>query len=177
MASIRANCQVSYASVYVPLLFVAVIISTALSTGKLDKSIYYFSTILGTLAAWALWIKSVQRQRYVEFSPSQMQASVHTSSLLFSRSIKKYPLEGFGTVRSYVTIGRFPKNRVELVTKQGGESLLVASFIPRSGARSFWSLPTAAENIEATELRNALSSQFGFTNQGFLGVKAVGAQL
>lgn len=80
-------------------------------------------------------------------------------------------------MRSYTTIGRFTKNHVELVTKSGGEALIVAAFVPGINAQSFWSVPTEVESVKARYLRKEISSRCELIDQGFLGSKTVGALL
>lgn len=177
MPSIRATNEVSYMSVYAILAVLAFITVPELALGSLSKELLVASAVLATLAAVAYWVKLVQQHRWCEITPHANQVTVHSVSPFFSARKQQYPLSQFGSVRSYITPGRFPRNRVELVTKAGGEALLVAWFTPSNGARSFWSMPTEAENPKAASARDAIANQCALVNSGFLGTKLVGAQI
>jgi hypothetical protein len=177
MQSIRATNEVSYMSVYAILAVLAFVAVPELALGSQSKELLVASAVLATLAAIAYWVKLVQQQRWCEITPHANQVTVHSVSPFFSARKQQYPLSQFGSVRSYITPGRFPRNRVELVTKAGGEALLVAWFTPSNGARSFWSIPTEAENPKAASARNAIANQCALVNSGFLGTRLVGAQL
>jgi hypothetical protein len=133
--------------------------------------------ILGGCALVAIWVKSVQAKRSVEIDAALNTVSIHSVSALFRPGIRRYPLDKFGSVRSYVTSGRYAKVVVELVTKPGGEALFVAAFPPDNGAKSFWSMSTEAENTEAASLRQAISAYAGVKDHGFLNTRLVGALL
>lgn len=72
---------------------------------------------------------------------------------------------------------RSPINRVEHVTKDGGEALLVAVFNPSNVAPSFISLPKEDENKSAEHLRQKIAFRIGVVDRGFLGNTMFGAQL
>jgi len=177
MPSIRANNELSYISVYAILAVVAFITVPELALGNLSKELLVASMVFVALAALVYWVKLVQRHRWCEIAPHANQVTVHSVSPFLAPREQHYPLSEFGSVRSYIAPGRFARNRVELVTKAGGEALLVAWFAPSNGARSFWSMPTEAENPKAASLREAIAKQCGLIDSGFLGTKLVGAQI
>jgi hypothetical protein len=177
MPSVRANNEVSYISVYAILAVLAFATVPELALGGLSKELLVASVVLVALAALVYWVKLVQRHRWCEIAPHANQVTVHSVSPFFSARKQHYPLSQFGSVRSYITPGRFARNRVELVSKAGGEALLVAWFAPSNGARSFWSTPTEAESPKAASVREAIANQCALVDNGFLGTKLVGAQI
>jgi hypothetical protein len=177
MATLRANNEVSYLSVYVTLAVSVFGTVRALALGELSNGQLALSVTFIALAGIFYWVKLIQQHCWCEITTYANQVTVHSVSPFFSPQQQHYPLSQFGSVRSYLTLSRFPSNRVELVTKAGGEALLVAWFEPSNGARSFWSMPTEAESTKAALLREAIAKQFGLIDQGFLGTKLVGTQI
>jgi hypothetical protein len=177
MTSIRANSEVSYISVYMILAVLVIAIGPELALGSLSKELLATSAVLIALAGLFYWVKLIQRHRLCEITVLTNQVTIHSVSPLFSPRQKHYPLEQFGSVRSYISLGRFPRNRVELVTKAGGEALLVAWFVPSNGARSFWSVPAEAESPKAALIRKTIADQCGLIDPGFQGTKMVGAEI
>lgn len=177
MTPIRANNEVSYISVYAILAVLAFATVPELALGGLSNELLAASAILGTLAGLVYWVKLIQRGRWCEIAVHVNQVTVHSVSLFLSPRQQHYPLSQFSAVRSYITSGRFARNRVELVTKAGGEALLVAWFAPSNGARSFWSMPTEAESPKAALVRVSIANQCGLIDHGFLGTRLVGAEI
>lgn len=174
---IHARSQVSYLLLYMLIGALVLEALRAIALGELTKSVLVIASILTlvTLVSW--WIKAVQSRRWIEIDPQTRQVTIHAVSAFFSPIQNHYPLNQFSSVRSYMTIGRFPKNHVELVTKSGGEALIVAVFFPGIKAPSFWSVPTEVESAKAMHLRREISSRCGLIDGGFLGSKMVGALL
>ena len=177
MTPIRANNEVSYISVYAILAVLAIKTVPELVQGGLSNRHLTASAILVTLVSLVYWVKLIQRSRWCEIAVNANQVTVHSVSLFFSPRQRHYPLSQFGSVRSYITLGRFTTNRVELVTQDGGEALLVACFVPSNGARSFWSIPTEAESFKAALVRESIATQCGIIDHGFLGTRLVGAEI
>lgn len=83
----------------------------------------------------------------------------------------------FGSDQSYILQARSPINRVEPVTKNGGEAWLVAVLNPSNAASSFISLPKEGENKNAEHLRQEIAFRIGVAGRGFLGNTMFAAQL
>jgi hypothetical protein len=172
---IQARDQVSYVLVYMLIGALMLEALRAIALGELTKNSMVTATLFAVTALVSGWIKAVQSRRRVEIDPQTGHVTIYFVSAFFSSTQIRYPLEQFGSVRSYITIGRFPKNYVELVTRNGGEALIVAAFAPTNGASSFWSFPTDTESAKAMHLRKEISSQCGLIDGGFLGSRMVGA--
>ncbi len=174
---INARSQVSYILLYVLIGALALEAFLVIARGELTKSALGITSILILVTIVSWWIKAVQSRRRIEIDARTRQVTIHAVSAFFSPIKNHYPLDQFGSVRSYTTIGRFPKNQVELVTKSGGEALMVAAFVPGISAPSFWSVPKEVESAKARYLRKEISRRCGLIDQGFLGSKLVGALL
>lgn len=174
---IHARSQVSYILLYVLIGALVLEAFRFFALGELTKSALGIASILVLVILVSWWIKAVQSRRRIEIDPQTRQVTIHAVSAFLSPVQNHYPLDQFGSVRSYTTIGRFPKNHVELVTKSGGEALIAASFFPGINALSFWSVPTEVESVMARHLRTEISSRCGLIDEGFLGSKMVGALL
>ncbi|WP_436074553.1 hypothetical protein [Acidovorax delafieldii] len=172
---IHARDQVSYISVYLLLGPLVWVVARSIVLEDFNKGQYTAASLLAFLAILSGWTKARQSCRRTEIDAQGKQVTIHSVSPLFSPIQHRYPLEQFGSVRSYITLGRFPQNLVELVTQSGGEALLVAAFSPRGGAPTFWSMPTETENVKAMRLRQTISDQCGLVDQGFLSPRMVGA--
>lgn len=177
MTSVRVNNEVSYMSVYVIFAVLVVGVGPELALGNLGKEVLVIALAATSLALIGIWIKLIQTRRQCEVDVLGNRVTIHSVSPFFLETHRHHQLDQFGSVRSYITPGRFPRNRVELVTKGGGEALLVAWFQPSNGARSFWSIPTEAESPKAALIRRNLASQCGLADEGFQGTKMVGAQI
>lgn len=177
MAPVCARNEVSYVSVYSILAFLVFALAPDLAMGSLSKKLLATSAVFISLAGLLYWVKLIQRHRLCEITMLANQVTIHSISPVFLPRHKYYPLDQFGYVRSFITPGSFPCNRVELVTKAGGEALLVAWFVPSNSARSFWSLPTVTESPKAALTRKAISNQCGLIDHGFQGRKMVGAEI
>lgn len=172
---IHARDQTSYIPVYMlaGALALEVLRVLALEEWTESRLVIMLLLALATLATW--WIKAVQSHRRTEINPQTRQVTTHAVTAGFSPIKNHYPLDQFCEVRSYTTIGRFPKNHVELVMKSGGRALIVATFTPSVESRSFWSIPKESESAMAMQLRKEIASRCGFTDRGFLGSRLTGA--
>jgi hypothetical protein len=177
MTSIRASSEISYISVYTILVVLVIATGPELALGSLSNELLATSAVLIAVAVLFYWVKHIQRRRLCEITVLANQVTIHSVSPLFTRRQKHYPLEQFGTVQSYISPGRFSRNRVELVTKTGGEALLVAWFVPSNEARSFWSMPSEAESPKAALIRKTIADQCGLIDLGFQGTKMVGPEV
>jgi hypothetical protein len=84
--------------------------------------------------------------------------------------IKTFPIALFACVRTFNTLGKWPKTRVELVAGDGKLTVLLAQFDAGvTKASSFFSLQRYCENVNAAELRKTFSSLTGVTDLGYLG--------
>lgn len=145
--------------------------------GFWDRKLILMAWVFAAISLVLFWAHWIASQRRVSLDKANGQVQICSSSLLFKPRTKSYPLELFGTVQSYLTVGKHPSNRVELVSRTGGEALLLACFEPASTARSFWSFPSVGESHHAQSLRQSVAEQFGLLDRGFLGGRAEGAQL
>lgn len=170
---IAASCQVSFLSVY--MLWGTAVCGILL--GIFDSRALLIGGVFSGLGLIFFWNKVIARRRQVTLDASSGRVSVSTASIFFQPKQRSYPLEMFGSVQSYILPGRYPRNRVELVTTTGGEALLVASFEPSNIARSFWALPTDGESKSAEILRQEIAGQLGLLDRGFLGNRLFGAPL
>lgn len=123
------------------------------------------------------WNKLIASRRQVTLNASSGQVTILSVSAFFKPKQCSYPLEMFGSVQSYVLQGKSPVNRVELLTKTGGEALLLALFEPANVAPSFFSFPADGENKNAERLRQEIAGQLGLLDRGFLGNRMFGVQL
>lgn len=138
-----------------------------------DLAVAASPLILGLLMAWAV---AVAGRRTVEINDRDIV--VNSVTIFFQPRSITCDATQFGKVVSYVTPGRNPVNRVELITKPGGEALLLCTFAPLTAASSsFLSLPTPGEAEAAAALRPRVAHACGVKDGGFLGYRMVGAQL
>jgi hypothetical protein len=124
-----------------------------------------------------IWVELVRGRRTVRIEVDRGTLSVSGLSLFFRPRIVTYQLSEFSSVFSYITVSRFPTNRVELAHSTGGKSLLLAEFETRLSARSFWSAPSEVESLLAVELRASVARAAHLKDAGFLGSRARGKQL
>lgn len=177
MEPIRVQATSSYFSACLLLGFFVIAGAAAFFGQEAAPAKLAAASVLGGLGFIALWVKSVQGKRWLEIDASLNKVSIRTVSPFFTSKTIHYPLSTFGAVRSYITMGLYPGNLVELVTRSGGEALLVTSLAPSNGAKSFWSMPAEAESGHAAELRQQIAAYAGLEDQGYLGTRLVGAQL
>lgn len=123
------------------------------------------------------WSHAIERRRWCEIDPANQRVTVHTVTMWFAPKVQSYSLDRFGAVRSYLTGHKRVDCCVELVTKPGGEGLLLATFPPSSTSTSFWSTPKDSEPATAQTLRKRVAEQCGLEDQGFFGSRWPGAQL
>lgn len=148
-----------------------------LIVGFWDSKLIIMAWVYAAISLVFLWAHWVASKRQVTLDKANGRVQISSVSLLFKPRTKSYPLELFGSVQSYLTVGKHPSNRVELVSRTGGEALLLAWFEPASTARSFWSFPSQGESSHAQSLRQSVAEQFELLDRGFLGGRAEGAQL
>jgi hypothetical protein len=124
-----------------------------------------------------MWVELVRGRRTVRIEIDHGTVSVSSLSPFFRPRLVTYELSEFSSVFSYITVSRFPTNRVELAHSTGGKSLLLAEFETRLSARSFWSAPSEVESHRAVELRASVATTVHLKDAGFLGCRAQGKQL
>lgn len=133
---------------------------------------------IGVLFVMVIYSKIIQFSRSVQIDALGQSILETRKNWLFLSRYRTYALSQFKYVVSYIQPGRIPVNRVELVTKAGGESLLVATFDPSNRSpNSFWSVPVEEESEQAMDLRANLAQRFGFVDQGFVGRRWEGARV
>ena len=145
--------------------------------GFFDPKGFVMAAVFAGLGSLVLWDKVIANQRRVTLDAAKGQVTISRVSAFFKPKHRVYPLELFGSVQSYIVQGKFPINRLEIVTKTGGEALLLALFEPSNVASSFFSLPKDGENKGAERLRQKIAVQLGLLDRGFLGSRMFGAQL
>ncbi|MPT10886.1 MULTISPECIES: hypothetical protein [Comamonas] len=170
---IIVKSQLSLATVYLSLGMVVF----GLLLAFFDTKYLFISVVFGGVGLISLWGKVIANRRQVNLDAAAGQVTISRVSALFRPKQRTYPLEMFGSVQSYILQGKFPINRVELVTKAGGEALMVAQFAPANFAPSFFSFPADGENKCAASLRQEIAVQLGLLDRGFLGNRMFGAQL
>jgi hypothetical protein len=133
---------------------------------------------LYSLLFTTLWSGRNKGRSYTVVDTEKQLVLVHTASILGKIRTSCYDIPAFGSVISYVVVGKNPQNRVELVTHSGGEALLLGEFAPSRETKSFFSLSTGtSESGEAEKLRLQISHACKLKDRGFLGTRWVGAQL
>jgi hypothetical protein len=138
------------------------------------------AALVGTFGAfWVIltYLEFIKYSRYVEIDLVKNRLSVTQRSLLFMKRTSTYNLNQFGSVISYIDFGKVPKNHIELITKAGGESVLIAYFPPSSRNSSFWSFLKEHESESGESLRKELAALLSLQDAGFKGYRMVGAQL
>jgi hypothetical protein len=78
------------------------------------------------------WVEAVRGRRTILIDEHCAAVTLHKVSAFFKPRSRSWHLSTFGSVVSYVTFSRFPVNRLELVTVQSGEALLLANFRTQS---------------------------------------------
>jgi hypothetical protein len=123
------------------------------------------------------WSQAIERLRRCEIDPANRKVMVHTVTMWFAPKVQSYSLDQFGAVRSYLVGHKRVDCHVELVTKPGGEGLLLATFPPSSTSTSFWSMPKESEPATAQTLRQTVAEHCGLKDLGFVNRRGIGAQL
>lgn len=178
MNTIRIDHKPSYLGVYV-MLTLAAFSSLPLLFGEVPGP----GNIVGVATAFSIavlfaWTNLVGSKRSVEIDPDSKVVVIRKVSAFLRPRCIQYPLDRFGSVRSYlVNGGRVVYNIVELVTKEGGRALMVGSFEPASKAKSFTSIPVDDESEQAAALRADIAAATKLKDSGFLGVQMIGAQM
>lgn len=145
--------------------------------GFFDSKGLVMAAVFAGFGSLLLWDKVVANRRRVTLDAAKGQVIISRVSVFFKPKQRVYPLELFGSVQSYILPGKTSVNRVELITKTGGEALLLALFEPSNLAPSFFSFPKDGENKDAECLRQEIAVQLGLLDRGFLGNQMFGAQL
>ena len=145
--------------------------------GFFDPKGLVMAAVFAGLGSLLLWDKVIANRRRVTLDAAKGQVTISRVSAFFKPKQRSYPLDMFGSVQSYILQGKSPVNRVELLTKTGGEALLLALYQPANVAPSFFSVPADGENKSATLLRQEIAAQLGLLDRGFLGNRMFGAQL
>ena len=173
LAPITIKSQLSFAIIYVSLGMTAF----GLLLGFFDPKGLLIAAVFAGFGLLLLWDKVIASRRRVTLDAASGQVVISRVSALFKPKQRVYPLELFGSVHSYILQGKSPVNRLELVTKTGGEALLLALFEPANIASSFFSFPVDGESKSAERLRQEISVQLDLLDRGFLGNRMFGAQL
>lgn len=173
LTPITAKCQLSFLTVH--MCFGTAVFGLLL--GFFDTKNFIWAVVFAGIGLILFWEMVIVSRRQVTLDAANGQVTISRISAFFRPKQRSYPLEMFGSVQSYIPPGRSPVNRVELVTKTGGEALLVALFEPANVAPSFFSFPTKGENKGAERLRQEIAGQLGLLDRGFLGKRMFGAQL
>lgn len=176
MKHLQIRQKASYLTAFVAIAFLLITLPLGLPI-DLDSGSWILPAAWVGLIFLSFWGGLVRSRRCVEFVVPERKVKVRSVSLLFRPQTRVYEMDQFGTVISYVTQGKFPMNRLELLTTSGAESLLVSAFPPANGVRSFWSLPSEVESSEAARFRKEIAEATGLRDGGFLGKRLAGAQL
>ena len=170
---IIVKSQISFGTVYISLGMVIF----GLLLGIFDSKGLIIAAVFAEVGLILLWSKFIASRRRVTLDAANSRVVISSVSAFLKPKQRFYPLEMFGSVQSYILQGKFPINRVELVTKTGGDALMVALFEPANTAPSFFSLPADGENKSAGSLRQEIAGQLGLLDRGFLGNRMFGVQL
>lgn len=123
------------------------------------------------------WVERRCAQRRVEIDAVARQVRVHSVSLLMQPTVAEYPLADFVFIRSFISGSERRANVVELVTRTH-EGLELASFKPSyKRPRGLHLHSLDGESEQAQQLRRDLAAYANIRDLGFLGRRAVGAQL
>lgn len=145
--------------------------------GFFDTKKFIMAVVCAGIGLILFWDRVIANRREVTLDAASGQVTISRVTAFFKQKQRFYPLELFGSVQSYILQGKSPVNRVELVTKTGGEALLLALFEPANVAPSFFSFPADGENKNAERLRQEIAVHLGLLDRGFLGNRMFGAQL
>lgn len=121
-----------------PFVFVGL---SYLHSGEWNKVPLITGAIFLLVPIFGGWSQAIERLRRCEIDPANRKVTVHTLTMWFAPKVQSYSLDQFGAVRSYLVGHKRVDCHVELVTKPGGEGLLLATFPPNSTSTSFWSIP------------------------------------
>lgn len=129
---------------------------------------------IGSVVFWAEWRNA---QRWVDIDADTDQVRVHSLSPLLKPQVAEYRLSDFVFVRSYISGSDRLSNVVELVTRNQ-EGLDLASFKPFYRKPRLLQLHSLdGESEQAQNLRRQVAAYTNVRDLGFLGRRAVGAQL
>ena len=129
-----------------------------------------FMSVLVISALWA-WIEFIASRRTVLINVPQAEVTVRSRTFLFRRQMSRYPLASFQSVYSYNTMGRNPRNRLVLYTREKQELLLVY-LAPGRPSKGFFSL--SGESSEAKQQRENIANFAGLKDAGFFRIPVSG---
>lgn len=134
--------------------------------------------VLGSILVLVVWIELVRGKRFVTIDADSGLVDVHGVSAFFVAKRRTLPLAQFASVVSYlVPTQSLRRNVLELVTAEGGQALMLASYPCGRGKVRQWISPTQSESSEARQFRQIIASECGIHDGGFVGVRMVGAQI
>jgi len=175
------NISIKHKSMYVHIYGVAGLSAVFLMQGlwsQWDSGAAGWSGLVGLMMAGILWwVELVRSGDRVDLDVGQKRLILQKRTVLLVTKVSEYSIDRFSGVRSYITPGRTPSNIVELVTKQGGEGVVVAYMEPGKAAESFFSVSAGCENMEAYLLRKQIAEKAGLVDLGYVGKRMIGAQL
>nr|WP_315225387.1 hypothetical protein [uncultured Albidiferax sp.] len=126
---------------------------------------------VSVLLLWRLWLL---KQVEIELTP-QKTLRIHRRGMWGKTTAAAYPLETFGAIRSFLAGRTNTVSLLELVTKTGGESVLLACRAPVVQSAFWRSAEGNSENPEISQLRATLRERWGFHDHGFQGKRWPGA--
>jgi hypothetical protein len=126
---------------------------------------------LASSAGWAVFLAHmflIGRSRRVHFDPDSRRIIVQWRNFVLAERRKEIPLSRFGSVLSYVPVGKSHDNRVCLVQHTRDRCVHIASYDVARKPRSFWDLvPPVVEAEGARKLRARLCSMLALRDGGF----------
>lgn len=137
---------------------------------------------VGAVVLWMLvaYAETLRNARFVEIDAAQNSIVVNGRTWINRERQKTYELGQFRFVISYISPGRNPENRVELLTHTAGEALCLVIFPVRASDKfsSRWTFkPHWHESPQATLVRERLATEFHLEDRGFSGSRWPGAQV
>ncbi len=158
-------------ALFLPFLFLKVMPLDGIRLSQLGFPLAMLSYII-----FRIWVEVVRGRKVAVIDGEHGRVLIHTVSVLLRHKTTTFALSEFASVRSYITMEKFSKNVVELVTVAGGEALLLVWYYPDADKRK-WLIPGEVESIQATNLRASICKVSGLRDDGFLGVRLVGKQI
>lgn len=142
------------------------------SATEAEMKLFLLFAVLTCLVGF---IELVFRDRRLEINTEAGQIVFTRPAIPFMGRTVSYPLADFSSVRSYWTPGRLSENLVELVTRSGGEALLVARYGGVRQSKGFLFIAAGDEHPDAAALRKAIAQECGLKDDGYLGTRWRGA--
>ena len=87
--------------------------------GLFDSKGLVMAAVFAGFGSLLLWDKVIANRRRATLDAAKGQVTISRVSAFFKPKQRVYPLELFGSVQSYIEQGKFPINRLEIVTKTG----------------------------------------------------------